>query len=151
MTEGFFRKLSTISHQHQRKTVSKTITQKRLRKACARNLPYETLVKGIFYDNCQEVAQKAKVNESVNLVRDYQNKFDHNAIKVCLNNKELVHGFKIRGLVNPRLSLQCPPPTRDAMLKAAIANQTRTRSRTVLRWAESCPSTIHRGINVRRE
>ena len=59
-------------------------------------LPCETLVKGIFYDNRQEVAQKAKVNETVNLVRDYQNKFDHNAIKVWLGNEEL--GFIPRDL-----------------------------------------------------
>ena len=40
--------------------------------------------------------EKAKVNETVNLVRDYQNKFDHNAIKVWLGNEEL--GFIPRDL-----------------------------------------------------
>ena len=59
-------------------------------------LPFETSVKGISYENRREVAKNAKIGQIVRIVREYKNKFDHNAIKVLLGNEEL--GFVERDL-----------------------------------------------------
>ena len=52
-------------------------------------MPYETWVKGISYENRRIVAIGAKVGDSVELERDYNNAVDRNAVKVLLNGQTL--------------------------------------------------------------
>jgi len=52
-------------------------------------LPYETYVRGITYENRFIVASSARIGQSVDLVRDYDNPVDHNAVKVELNGQTL--------------------------------------------------------------
>ena len=59
-------------------------------------LPYETHIRGINYENRKQAALKARVNQRVKLIRDCQNRFDRNAIKVFLQDQEL--GFIPREL-----------------------------------------------------
>jgi len=59
-------------------------------------LPTETYVRGIAYENRVIVASSARVGQSVDLVRDYDNPVDHNAVSVLLNGQTL--GFLERDL-----------------------------------------------------
>ena len=48
-------------------------------------LPYDTYIVGIAYENRFVVASRARIEQSVSLVRDYDNLVDRNAVKVQLN------------------------------------------------------------------
>ncbi len=58
--------------------------------------PTETWIRGIKYDNRRMVALKAKVGQSVTLVRDYDNVSDRNAVEVWFEGEPL--GFIARNL-----------------------------------------------------
>lgn len=77
--EGISRALSMSSSNRLLRTYS----------SCEEILPYETDIKGIAYDNRTIVASQARVDQSVDLIRDYDNTLDHNAIKVQLFGKDL--------------------------------------------------------------
>ncbi|MHA1949469.1 MAG: DEAD/DEAH box helicase [Candidatus Thorarchaeota archaeon] len=48
-------------------------------------LPFETRIVGIYFnDEFKQNAKAARVKDKVNLVRDYGNKFDHNAVQLYL-------------------------------------------------------------------
>jgi len=59
-------------------------------------LPHETWVRGITYENRVVVASSARVDDLVNLKRDYDNPVDNNAVQVELNGQIL--GFLERQL-----------------------------------------------------
>lgn len=52
-------------------------------------MPYETDVRGIAYENRAIVASRARLNQPIELVRDYANRVDHNAVKVNLYGETL--------------------------------------------------------------
>ncbi len=54
-----------------------------------KSLKEGTWIHGISYDNRRIVAQSTKINQFVQLVRDYDNLIDRNAIKVLLDGHEL--------------------------------------------------------------
>lgn len=57
--------------------------------SCEEILPYETNVRGIKYEDRKIVALGARNTQLVDLVRDYDNVLDHNAIKILLDGKDL--------------------------------------------------------------
>lgn len=52
-------------------------------------LPHETYVRGISYENRVVAASSARVGQTVDLARDYDNPVDHNAIRVQLKGQTL--------------------------------------------------------------
>ena len=59
-------------------------------------LPYNTWIRGIGYENRFIVALNARLGQSVEVLRDYDNPVDRNAVKVVLNGSIL--GFIERQL-----------------------------------------------------
>lgn len=67
--------------------ISKAGTNELLEEYCSLTeiLPYRTEVKGISYEKRSNVALAAKLGQRLDLVRDYDNPFDRNAIAVVAN------------------------------------------------------------------
>ena len=83
-------------------------------------LPYQTYVRGIAFENRIIVASEAQVGQSVDLIRDYDNPVDHNAVKVQLNGRTL--GYLHRQLAQ----LVAPDMDCGLSLKGTIVEIKRT-------------------------
>ena len=82
----------------------KRLEEERRREEIECGFQYVVIV-GINYDNRREAFEKLKVDEKVSLVREPDNKFDKNAIKVINNSNEML-GYVVRNKANeiaPRL------------------------------------------------
>ena len=82
----------------------KRLEEERRREEIEGGFQYVVIV-GINYDNRREAFEKLKVDEKVFLVRELDNKFDKNAIKVINNSNEML-GYVVRNKANeiaPRL------------------------------------------------
>ena len=82
----------------------KRLEEERRREEIEGGFQYVVIV-GINYDNRREAFEKLKVDEKVSLVREPDNKFDKNAIKVINNSNEML-GYVVRNKANeiaPRL------------------------------------------------
>lgn len=82
----------------------KRLEEERRREEIECGFQYVVIV-GINYDNRREAFEKLKVDEKIFLVREPDNKFDKNAIKVINNSNEML-GYVVRNKANeiaPRL------------------------------------------------
>jgi len=84
-------------------------------------LPYETYVVGIAYENRFMIASTARVEQTVDLARDYDNPVDRNAVKVKLNGQTL--GYIERQLAQ----LMAPDIDCGLRIKGIISSITKAR------------------------
>jgi len=94
--------------------------------SCEEVLPRDTYVRGISYENRVVVAASARGGDSVELVRDYDNRVDHNAVKVQLHGQTL--GYLERDLAQ----IVAPDMDCGVSLRGTIVNIERSRTPQIM-------------------